>query len=55
MKVLFGIYMILVVSMFAYVGIVCIRKRHAPASGVVGLIFGGLGLYLAAAVLAGVI
>lgn len=55
MKVFFGIYMVLVVSMFFYVGIVCIRKRHAPASGVVGLIFGAVGLYLAAAVLAGVI
>lgn len=55
MRVLFGIYMALVVSMFVYVGIVCIRKRHAPVSGIVGLIFGGLGLYLAVAVLAGVI
>lgn len=55
MKVLFGIYMVLVVSMFFYVGIVCIRKRHAPASGAIGLIFGLLGLYLAAAVLAVVI
>lgn len=55
MKILFGIYMALVVAIFWYVGIVCIRKRHAPASGILGLAFGGLGLYLAAAVIAGVI
>lgn len=55
MRVLHSIYMVLVASMFFYVGTVCIRKKHAPAAGVLGILMGLLALFLGAIVLAGVI
>ncbi|WP_298024559.1 hypothetical protein [uncultured Dysosmobacter sp.] len=55
MRIFFGIYMVLVASMFWYVGIVCIRKKRAPAAGVLGILIGVCGLFLGALVLSGVI
>lgn len=48
MKALAIIYLAATAAAFAYVGGVCMFKRHAPASGIVGLIIAAVGLVLIA-------